>query len=342
MDIPRLRRSLLRWFSRSKRPLPWRRTRGAYAIWVSEMMLQQTTVATVIPYYERFMKRFPDLASLAAAPEDDVLALWSGLGYYSRARNLRHAARQLLETHGGRFPKEVETAMTLKGVGRYTASAVTSMAYGTPAAVVDGNVRRVLSRLHAVLNLSGSDAQAKAQSLLSMRSPGAWNEAMMELGATVCTPRRPRCAACPISSQCLGRERPEHWGEGKPRRQTIRTVVEMALVERGDKVLLTRNPEGDLLGGLFELPHGGLPRKAAPMESLRDRYRGRLRIDQEAAATFRHAITHHRIEARVFRARLAARTGLPGAALHSIPEALALPLGGLTRKALRACGLVRG
>ncbi len=338
MDIKGLRRSLLRWFSRSKRPLPWRRTRDAYAIWVSEMMLQQTTVSTVIPYYERFLKRFPDAASLAASDEDEVLALWSGLGYYSRARNLRQAARQLMEGHRGRFPMDVETAMTLKGVGRYTASAVTSIAYGTPNAAVDGNVRRVLSRLLAARNLGESDAQAKARSLLSTRSPGAWNEAMMELGATVCTPRKPRCEACPLAAQCHGRERPEHWSEGRPRRPSIPTVVEMALVEREGRILLTRNREGGLMGGLYELPHGGLPRKDAPTQSLRDRYHGTLRIDTEAAAVFRHAVTHHRIHARVFRARLVGRKGVADAAFHRIPEALALPLGGLTRKALRASG----
>ncbi len=341
MDIRSLRRSLLRWFSRSKRPLPWRRTREAYAIWVSETMLQQTTVATVIPYYERFLKRFPDAASLAAAREDEVLALWSGLGYYSRARNLRHAARQLLETHGGEFPKDIETAMTLKGVGRYTASAVTSIAYGMPNAVVDGNVRRVLSRLHAVRNPGEAEAREKAAALLSTRSPGAWNEAMMELGATICTPRNPRCEACPVAAQCLGRDRPGHWSEGKPRRASIPIVVEMALVGRGDRILLTRNQEGGLMGGLYELPHGGLPLRHAPTQTLRDRYRGTLEVDSEPAAAFRHAVTHHRIDARVFRARLVGRKGVADAAFHRIPEALALPLGGLTRKALRASGLLR-
>jgi A/G-specific adenine glycosylase len=340
MDVPGLRRSLLRWFSKSKRPLPWRRSRDAYAIWVSEMMLQQTTVATVIPYYERFMKRFPDLASLARSREDEVLALWSGLGYYSRARNLRLAAKQIREAHGGRFPREVEAAMTLKGVGRYTASAVTSMAYGTPGAAVDGNVRRVLSRLHAARRLRESDAQARAQALLPPRAPGAWNEAMMELGATVCTPRKPRCGACPVASHCLGRGRPEHWSESKPGRKAIATVVEMALVERGGRILLVRNPEGGLMGGLYELPHGGLPRKTGPTRSLHDRYGAALRIDSEAAARFKHAITHHRIEAAVFRAALRPRADLRDATFHSPAEAQSLPLGGLTGKALRAVGLV--
>ncbi|MEO8501960.1 MAG: A/G-specific adenine glycosylase, partial [Vicinamibacteria bacterium] len=183
-DLARLRRSLLQWFARSKRSLPWRKSRNPYAIFVSEVMLQQTTVTTVIPYYERFLKRFPDVASLAESDEDDVLALWSGLGYYSRARNLRSAARQLVLSHGGRFPEDVKAAMTLKGVGRYTASAVTSIAYGTRAAAVDGNVRRVLARLQAVRNLRTQDAQSRADLLLSARAPGTWNEAMMELGAT--------------------------------------------------------------------------------------------------------------------------------------------------------------
>lgn len=341
MDIKRLRGALLRWFSRSKRPLPWRSSRDPYAIWVSEMMLQQTTVATVIPYYERFMRRFPDAAALAASSEDEVLALWSGLGYYSRARNLRLAARQVVEARGGRFPEDLETAMSLKGVGRYTASAVTSMAYGRPHAVVDGNVRRVLSRLHAVRHLGEADAQRKAQALLSLRAPGTWNEAMMELGALVCTPRNPRCGACPVRPHCLGRHRPEHWSEGKPRRKAIRTIVEMALVERGGRILLTRNREGELMGGMYELPHGGLPGRTELARALRDRYRGILRIDLEATAAFRHTITHHRIEARVFPAGLVGRKMPSGASFHRIEEALDLPLGGLTRKALRALGLPR-
>ena len=338
MDIPALRRSLLRWFSRSKRSLPWRKSRDPYAVWVSETMLQQTTVAAVLPYYARFMRRFPNVASLAASDEDAVLALWSGLGYYSRARNLRHAARQLVESRGGRFPKDVDTAMMLKGVGRYTASAVTSIAYGTKAAVVDGNVRRVLSRLHAVRNLGDAGAQRRADLLLSSRAPGAWNEAMMELGATICTPRKPGCGRCPVASQCLGRDRPEHWSEAKPRRASVSVSLEMALVERRGRLLLVRNPDGELMGGLYELPHTGLPRPDRPAMNLRTRFPGVLMIHPEPVARFRHAVTHHRIEAAVFRAGLPAGASIPGARFHSIDAALALPLGGLTRKALRALG----
>jgi A/G-specific adenine glycosylase len=303
------------------------------------MMLQQTTVAVVIPYYERFITRFPDAASLAASEEDAVLALWSGLGYYSRARNLHGAARQLMADHAGLFPRDIETAMTLKGVGLYTASAVTSMAYGARAAVVDGNVRRVLSRLHAVRDPGPAKARAMARALLSTRSPGAWNEAMMELGATVCRPRKPLCKECPVASQCVGRDRAEHWSEGKARRRSVLTRVEMALVRRGGRVLLTRNPDGELMGGLFELPHSGLPLKQGRTLSLQDRYRGILKIGGDVVARFRHGVTHHRIEATVFRAGLMPGALRSDAGFYTVPEALSLPLGGLTRKALRAAGL---
>lgn len=342
MDVPRLRRALLRWFAAEKRPLPWRQTRDPYAIWVSEMMLQQTTVATVVPFYERFMRRFPTVTALASASEDEVLGLWSGLGYYSRARNLRLAAQDVVEHHGGDFPSDVETAMGLKGVGRYTASAVTSLAYGTRAAVVDGNVRRVLSRLHAVRDLSERRAQDLASELLAPRSPGAWNEAMMELGATICTPRKPECDRCPISSDCGGRGQAEHWSAGKPRRASVATAVEMALVVNRGRVLLARVPKGELLGGLYELPHAGLPRRDEPLVDLNTRYRGFLEIRPEVIAKVRHTVTHHRIEAAVRRARLRSPLGDDRVAFHPLENLAALPLGTLTRKALRATGVLPG
>lgn len=340
MDLPRFRTALLRWFSRTKRPLPWRRTRNPYAIWVSEVMLQQTTVATVIPFYNRFMRRFPTVASLAAAAEDEVLALWSGLGYYSRARNLRIAAIEVATIHGKRFPDDVKTALTLKGVGRYTAAAVTSMAYGTPAAAVDGNVRRVLSRVSATRALTEKQAQAIADQFLSLRVPGPWNEAMMDLGATICTPTRPRCGRCPVSTHCRGRERPEYWSAQRPRRAGLRISAQMALVERKGTILLVRNPALGLMSGLFDLPSAGLPRRAGPDLDLADRYRGILAIEHAATARIRHTVTHHRIEAAIFRARLIG-TRLPeGGSLFKIEKAGRLPLSGLTRKALRAVGLM--
>lgn len=333
MNLPALRRSLLRWFAKARRPLPWRQTRDPYAIWVSEMMLQQTTVATVIPYFERFMTRFPDARTLASAPEDDVMALWSGLGYYSRARNLRLAAQTIVAAHRGEFPRDVDTAMTLKGVGPYTASAVTSIAFGTPAAVVDGNVRRVLSRLHAEQHLSPTRAEDLAARLLAPRAAGPWNEAMMELGATVCTPRRPACSLCPIASHCLGQDRPEHWSEGPRRRASVATRVEMALVERDGSVLLVRNPDGGLMGGLLDLPHTGLP--GLPDTRVADAHPA-LRVGPLPLGTVRHAVTHHRIQAVVFPATLRRGQRLPNAAFHRPSEFGTLPLSGLARKALRA------
>jgi A/G-specific adenine glycosylase len=303
-------------------------------------MLQQTTVATVIPYYGRFLRRFPTVAALAAAAEEAVLAEWSGLGYYSRARNLRRAAQALVESHGGRFPRDVDAAMTLAGVGQYTAGAVTSMAYGTPAAAVDGNVRRVLSRLYATRGLTERRSRDIAEKLLPERAPGAWNEAMMELGATTCTPKRPRCEACPVAAHCRGRKRATYWSAKPPGRRSIRTAVELALVERRGKILLVRNSPRGLMAGLYELPNAGLPRDPGSGSSLKARYPGVLRIGHEVAAGIRHAITHHRIEARVFEARLAGLRGLDEASFHTPADAATLPLGGLTRKVLRRLGRI--
>src|SRR5580704_15833345 len=196
--LPLFHRRLLAWYRRNKRDLDWRRTRDPYCIWVSEIMLQQTRVAAVIPYYRRFLARFPTVASLARAPLDDVLHHWAGLGYYSRARNLHLAAKQIVGRHGGEFPRKLEDALALPGVGRYTAAAVLSIAYDQPLAVLDGNVARVLARWGAIrgdLRQANRWAQlaAVSQQVLAASAPSDWNQAMMELGATVCTPTAPRC-----------------------------------------------------------------------------------------------------------------------------------------------------
>src|SRR5712691_3306805 len=197
MHATSLRRKLITWYERAKRDLPWRRTDDPYAIWISEIMLQQTRVAAVVPYYERFLARFPKPAALADAPEPELLRMWSGLGYYSRARNLRKAANQIVD-HGG-FPRDYGSIRELAGVGDYTAAAVASIAFGLPFAVVDGNVRRVIARL---LNQTSADAGKEAGLLLDRRDPGRWNQALMELGAVVCLPREPRCGECPIAAHC--------------------------------------------------------------------------------------------------------------------------------------------
>ncbi|HEY4837977.1 MAG TPA: A/G-specific adenine glycosylase [Candidatus Acidoferrales bacterium] len=213
LSAPRLRKfrgDLLKWFHREKRALPWRERRDSYRIWISEIMLQQTRVAAVIPYYERFMKRFPTIQVLADAQIETVLKFWAGLGYYSRARNLHQTAKQIVSQHGGEFPRAMDAALTLPGIGAYTSAAILSIAYGFPAAVLDGNVARVLARLGAVEgDLRAPDRWSMlndvANTLLDAKNASDWNESMMELGATICTPRAPRCEACPIAKFCRAR-----------------------------------------------------------------------------------------------------------------------------------------
>jgi A/G-specific adenine glycosylase len=213
LAAPRLnkfRDNLLKWFRREKRALPWRERRDPYRIWISEIMLQQTRVAAVIPYYERFMKRFPTVRVLAGAQIESVLQFWAGLGYYSRARNLHQAAKQIVAQHQGEFPREIEVALTLPGIGAYTSAAILSIAYGVPAAVLDGNVARVLARLGAVEGdlrepARWSMLRDAADALLDAKNPSDWNESMMELGAVICTPRAPRCDVCPVAKYCRAR-----------------------------------------------------------------------------------------------------------------------------------------
>ena len=199
---------LLDWYAREGRDLPWRRTRDPYRIWLSEVILQQTRVAQGMDYYLRFTERFPDVRALAAASEDEVLKLWQGLGYYSRARNLHAAAREVVARFGGRFPSDYESVRSLRGVGDYTAAAVCSAAFDAPCAVVDGNVYRVLSRLFDVAEPIDTAAGRKAfaelaQTQLDRRAPGRYNQAIMDFGALQCTPSSPRCGACPLSEGCL-------------------------------------------------------------------------------------------------------------------------------------------
>src|SRR2546428_6078609 len=210
-ELSTFRKQLLGWFRQFQRDLPWRHTKDPYRVWVSEIMLQQTRVAAAIPYYERFLHRFPDVHSLAAAPQEEVLRLWSGLGYYSRARNLHKAAQQIVAKHRGLFPARLDDALALPGIGNYTAAAILSIAFGEKFAVLDGNVARVLARLGPIRgDLRESQRwqklQKKADHLLEPKSPGDWNQAVMELGATLCTPKSPRCLLCPVAQFCEGRK----------------------------------------------------------------------------------------------------------------------------------------
>ncbi len=250
-DLPVMQRQLLAWYAHAKRDLEWRRTRDPYRIWLSEIMLQQTRVAAVIPYYRRFLARFPTVQHLANARIDSVLRYWSGLGYYSRARNLHRAARQIVARHNGKFPQDPAEALELPGIGSYTAAAVLSISYNAPLAVLDGNVARVLARLGAVRDDLRRPAVWRgltdaAQTLLHTAAPGDWNQAMMELGATLCTPRAPHCAECPISRWCRARALGIAESVPAPRRKpaTVHIVLAAAvLLDRRGRTLLVRYPQ---------------------------------------------------------------------------------------------------
>src|SRR5712671_373761 len=231
-ELATFRKQLLVWFRQFQRDLPWRRTKDPYRIWLSEIMLQQTRVAAAIPYYERFLRRFPEVRSLATAPQDEVLRLWSGLGYYGRARNLQKAAQQIIAKHKGRFPTRLDDALALPGIGNYTAAAILSIAYDEKQAVLDGNVARVLARLGAIRGdirepQRWQKLQETADTLLEQKSPGDWNQAMMELGATLCTPKSPQCLLCPVAQFCEGRR--QGIAESLPGKRKKRATVQVAL-----------------------------------------------------------------------------------------------------------------
>jgi A/G-specific adenine glycosylase len=247
IEIKTLRKQLLGWFRQFQRDLPWRRTRDPYRIWVSEIMLQQTRVAAVIPYYERFLARFPDVLALAEAPPEEVLRLWSGLGYYSRARNLQKAAQQIVAQHGGEFPRDHAAALALAGIGAYTGAAILSIAFGAKLAVLDGNVARVLARLGAIRgdlheSRRWQSLQKTAQELLDPKAASDWNQAMMELGAMVCTPRAPQCLLCPVANFCRARQsgEPEAFPEKRKKREPVQITLAAAVffTPSGETLLL--------------------------------------------------------------------------------------------------------
>lgn len=257
-----LRAALLRWFDRNRRDLPWRRTRDPYAIWVSEIMLQQTQVDTALPYYRRFLQRFPDVTRLAAASEEEVLSVWSGLGYYRRARMLREAARAVVEHYGGRLPREVAALKRLPGIGRYTAGAICSMAFDLCEPVLDGNVRRVLSRLFAVDgSVVGRAAEERklwsiASVLVRGARPGDLNQALMEFGALVCRPRDADCRRCPLRRRCraLALGAVERLPAARPAPPSVTVRVGVAVIRRGGRLLLERPGESNPLRGSWDLP----------------------------------------------------------------------------------------
>lgn len=285
LDRDAVRRALLDFYDARRRDLPWRRDVDPYRVWVSEVMCQQTRVETAVPYFERWMARFPTVDALAEAPIDDVLHAWAGLGYYRRAHNLHRAARVVRERHGGRIPGDPEALRRLPGVGDYTAGAIASIAFGLPEPAVDGNVRRVLSRLHDLPDPGAAELRRLAAELVPAERPGDFNQALMELGATVCTPRSPRCDRCPIASYCRARaagtqtERPRP----KPSKAIPEDDVGTAIVLAPDgALLLVRRPEDGLLGGLWEFPGEAVAAGETPEDAAR---RAAVRVLGEAAAS---------------------------------------------------------
>ncbi|HUC42415.1 MAG TPA: A/G-specific adenine glycosylase [Candidatus Sulfotelmatobacter sp.] len=313
--IRRLRSPLIRWYRRHKRDLPWRRTRDPYAIWVSEVMLQQTTVAAVVPYWERFLDRFPDVETLAAAREDDVLAAWSGLGYYSRARNLRRGAIAVMERHHGSLPDTTETLLSLPGIGRYTAGAIASLAFAAPAPIVDGNVKRVFARVFAIGTPPGPGldrtAWSVAEALVPGRDPGDLNQAIMELGATVCTPRAPRCGDCPLARECAARAAgsPEAYPARRTTAAARSVLAAAAWIERRGKVLLERRHPGAVLRGEWDVPIVAVPAgrdaRRALARALETRHHLTVGIGGRVAR-IRHAILDDRLTIDVYRVTLEA------------------------------------
>jgi len=351
-----LQRRLLAWFSAHRRELPWRRSRDPYGIWVAEVMLQQTRIAAVLPYYHRFMRKFPSVQRLARAREAEVLRAWSGLGYYSRARNLHRAAREIVARHEGKFPRSLEVALALPGVGRYTAAAVLSIAYDVRLAVLDGNVARVLARLGAIRGDLRAPRRWRqlgemAQHLLvypeerrARRAPGDWNQALMELGETVCTPQAPRCAACPVARWCRAHARGITGTIPAPRRKRDSVHVRVAAAILRDprgRTLLVREPGlpaeagisakagaqcGALFSRLWQFPAVVVAHDAA--SELAAHVRSALRINSlelEPLPAARHGVTFRNITLLPFLARVprlprrALTRAIPLARLHDLP-----------------------
>lgn len=347
----RARAALLAWFEGAARDLPWRRTKDPYAIWVSEVMLQQTRVETVLRYYDRFLERFPTARALASAREDDVLARWSGLGYYRRARLLHAGVKVVVEAHGGEVPRDAEARRALPGVGRYTAGAIGSIAFGLREPIVDGNVARVLSRLGEIEHALGtreseSALWAEAEAWADHDDPGAVNQALMELGATVCTPTSPRCGECPIRPSCGANRSGRAEALPVPRvKKAPRAVSVIALVarDRGGRALLVKRDretdatslfegalfEGALFEGLWSVPLTEGDGRGAARE-LADAVGASLATTEPRALV--HVLTHRRLEVHVFDARI---TRAPrGGRLLAPDELESLGVATLTKKVL--------
>jgi A/G-specific adenine glycosylase len=338
----RIAQALLDWYRAHRRALPWRATRDPYAVWVSEVMLQQTQVSTVLDYYARWMRRFPNIEALAAAEEADVLHVWQGLGYYSRARSLLSGARKVRDEHAGRVPDRVEALLALPGIGPYSAGAIASIAYGQPAPIVDGNVTRLLCRL---FGLSGAPSRqplrsklwALAEQLIPRGHSGDFNQALMELGALVCTPKQPDCKRCPVAQHCVAhRDDRVHLLPETPRRPPVTRIrMVAAVVLRRGRVLVTRVPDDAARwAGMWQFPNAELAAGETPKRALGRAVRAAIGVGVEAeqlVTSVNHSVTRYRITLDAYQCRLASAGSSPPLREHAawhLPEqldALAMP-----------------
>jgi A/G-specific adenine glycosylase len=332
-------RRLVDWYAGARRDLPWRRTRDPYRIWVSETMLQQTRVETVVPYYERFLARFPTLESLAVADQESVLREWAGLGYYARARNLHRAAGAVLRDHGGELPRDAAALASLPGVGRYTVGALRSIAFDERAAAVDGNVKRVFARLAGERSPTEGELWRMAESLVPENAAGDWNQALMELGATICTPRKPACLVCPVEASCAARAAgdPESFPAPAKKAAARRVTAVAGLLARRGRVLLVRRPSRGLLGGLWELPTVEGADAPALVAALRERTGLRAAVGP-SLGRLRHQFTHRDLALEVvsleYRTGRLSRGARAEARFCAAADLERLPLSKLTKKAL--------
>ena len=309
-DIAAFRAALIAWYRRTARPLPWRESADPYHIWVSEVMLQQTQVTTVLPYYARFLAQFPTLEALAAAPQQKVLKCWEGLGYYARARNFHKAAQMVVARLEGKIPDNYTEFRELPGVGDYIAAAVQSIAFGRPCAVVDGNVKRVLGRLLELEAPANAAAALKiyqqaAGRLLDPRSPGDYNQAIMELGALACRPLQPQCGECPVQHHCgaFAAGRQQELPRRMPRKALPRHHLAVGVIRREGRILITRRPENGLLGGLWEFPGGLIQPGEAPADACRRNILETVNLQVDVGRLITrvdHAFTHFKIAVEVF------------------------------------------
>jgi len=339
-------RAIIRWQRRHGRhDLPWQGARDPYAIWLAEIMLQQTQVAAVVPYYLRFRSRFPDIASLAAADEDEVLRLWSGLGYYSRARNLHRAAGLIVERHGGEFPRALREIEALPGIGRSTAAAIAGFAFGARAAILDGNVKRVLARHFVVEGFPGAatverELWRRAESLVPARDNAAYIQGLMDLGATLCTARNPQCPRCPVRATCGARaaNRVAELPTPRPRRRVPTRRTTMLILRRGGEILLEKRPSVGVWGGLWSFPEVGRGDDSAAASARRHgcELAGLARL-----GGLRHGFTHFTLEITPLLAtvqRLRPGVAQPGAVWLPIEEALGAAVPVPVRKLLTVLG----